>query len=604
MKKIIKTINKNLDYLLIFLYLLFTIVVFKILQDIKGFQICFAIFASAILLLKRNFSYNRKVTFIVPIIIFLITISIQYIIFDSYLAFEFFNSLSWLICPLFIYFISTNRYKILYILAFLWSVNCIVSMWQLYSGKMFTGLPGNWNWNASLILSLSPIVIFLLHFFSNLYEKRALHLCKYLVLLFVLFTIYQTGSRGAGLSMFFAILLYFYLESGISLRFKVIFSIVFTIFMLIIMILLIFSGYASHIISYDTRIPMWTGATKLIKDNFIIGVGDSSYLSVYTAYRPISYFLRSHHFAHITEHPHNHILYILGSFGIIGGSALLFLYLYPISIGIRRFKNLSNGSRAVLFSAILFFCCSLFDMTYYHWHNYFAISLVLGLLWRIIYIADSKESNCNDNLNFLYFFRSAIGIFLLFFFLKANEIIIKLNYYQNIGQILSDKYDKQALSLYFMEKARQTYPNSFYGPFGSGIVSIVNFKDPIMTEFYFNQLEKTPNPSISRSNLRMADAKIALGKNREALKYLEKDLINYPISIEALYKKFKLEESLGLKEEQAKTAKAISIALNYKGLDWEDLPIIAKNPYFDNKFEEYKLLKKKLAKEKNINQPN
>jgi len=105
-------------------------------------------------------------------------------------------------------------------------------------------------------------------------------------------------------------------------------------------------------------------------------------------------------------------------------------------------------------------------------------------------------------LNPFYFFRVAVGIFLIFFFVKANETIIKINHYQNIGQILSDKYESQALSLYYMEKARKIYPNSFYAPFGSGIISIINFKDPVMAEFYFKQLEKTPNPSISRSNLR------------------------------------------------------------------------------------------------------
>lgn len=595
-----KFFDEYFELSLIFCYLVFTIIACKLLTEIKGLAISFASLSVGLILLKRKIPFSPKIHFWIPVIIFLLLISIQFVLFDSYFYSEFFASLSWLICPLLIYFSRTKGFKFFFILAFLWFINTALSFYQFSLGAMVVGLPGNWNWNASLILGLSPVIIYLVHFVSkNFKYKGDPRYFYFLIVCIVLLFIYKTGSRGATVSLILGGLIYFYLYFSKNTKYKKYFY-NFAIFAIaaIFAIVYLFSDYFLSIVERDTRIPMWIGALKLIRDNPIIGVGDSGYLSAYTEYRGAAYFLRSHYFAHITEHPHNHILYILGAFGILGGSAILFLSFYPIYLGLRRFQNLSPQSKTVLFSCIFFFTCSLFDMTYYHWHNYFAISILLGLSWRIAFIPSVKTESKASSV--FYLSRALTAVVLLIFFVKSQMITLEVNRYHNAGQILGEKYETQSISLHLFDKACALNPNTSYSLLGAGLISIQDFKDPIMAEHYFSLMQKTPNPSISRSNLRMADAKFAIGKKREALYFLNKDLQNYPISIETLYKKLKLEEMLGMIETAKETSLMIADALKLKELDWEDLPIVAKNHYFDNKFEEYKFLKKRLAEEKKL----
>jgi tetratricopeptide (TPR) repeat protein len=123
------------------------------------------------------------------------------------------------------------------------------------------------------------------------------------------------------------------------------------------------------------------------------------------------------------------------------------------------------------------------------------------------------------------------------------------------------------------------------------MLAIQEFNDPYMAENYLGCLQECPNSTISRSNLKMADAKIAMGRMSEAIAYLEKDILSYPISIEALYKKAKIEEKIGRTDAMRLTLNRLARALEYKGLSAEDAPVIANYSYFDNKFEEYKKLK-------------
>jgi hypothetical protein len=451
------------------------------------------------------------------------------------------------------------------------------------------------------VLGLAPIVIHLLRIELPRSDSGVFRLCKYLVFAFVVFTIFKTGSRAAMVSAVFCsvVFVYFAMDGDRFAR-RVLFLCLLAILAAAAVSFSLFSEHFAGLIQHDMRIAMWTGGWDLFLDNFWLGVGDARYLSEYTAYRPIGYFLRSHHFAHITEHPHNHVLYMLGSFGLIGGGAILMLTFHPLLLLFGKYRRLSSGSMAVLFSFLLSLVCSLFDMTYYHWHNFFAMSVLLGLLWKTAYVAPKavKSSRAAGFLSSAYIFRVACAVILAVVLARDGIDNYRANVLYNRGFMASDKPESLSFSLACMDESARLSPTFSLSLFSAGILSMQDFKDPYMAEAYLERLQATPNPSISRSNLKMADAKTALGRSSDAIRYIERDIMNYPISIESLHKKFKLEKELGLDDKLQMTLRMLVRAIEHKGLEWEDVPVIAKNPYFDNKFEEYKLLKKRLLDER------
>ncbi|HPN84140.1 MAG TPA: hypothetical protein PK821_02280 [Victivallales bacterium] len=171
-------------------------------------------------------------------------------------------------------------------------------------------------------------------------------------------------------------------------------------------------------------------------------------------------------------------------------------------------------------------------------------------------------------------------------------------YYQ--GYFISEESGRRSEAILNIDAAVNLDRNFSTAFFSAGVLSMQDFKDPYMAESYLDRLQECPSPTVSRSNLKMADAKIAMGRRLDALRFLEKDILCYPISIESLYKKAKIEEELGRSNELNSTLLRLSRALEHKGLSAEDAPVIAKNSYFDNKFEEYKKLKKELLKKREI----
>jgi len=482
-------------------------------------------------------------------------------------------------------------------------INALVSSFQLLHGKAFIGLPGNLNWHAALVLGLSPLVCNQIkirvgsknHLLSRIFQGA--------VVIFTGFSIIKAESRAAILSVFIVALVYIFLVFYKNPRIYRVIIFSFCVIGLISLILgVIFSKYIADILFYDMRVAMWTGALRLINDNALFGVGEQRFLSEYMVYRPIGYFLRSHHFAHITEHPHNHVLYIFSCFGLLGAIPYMFLIICPLFVGLRRFDRLSTTSRSVILSFLFYLICSFFDMTYYQWHNFFIISALLGLVWRIGFPTSpifTKSSPCNSSLFFLGLRICASSIlFAAFVYTSVVSFLSSVAYYQ--GYFISEESGRRSEAILNIDAAVNLDRNFSTAFFSAGVLSMQDFKDPYMAESYLDRLQECPSPTVSRSNLKMADAKIAMGRRLDALRFLEKDILCYPISIESLYKKAKIEEELGRSNELNSTLLRLSRALEHKGLSAEDAPVIAKNSYFDNKFEEYKKLKKELLKKREI----
>jgi hypothetical protein len=511
---------------------------------------------------------------------------------------DLFDMLSWILCPLAFYALYGKiRKNVSAFLFAVWFANFAVSMWQIFSGRAFVGLPDNINWQAALVLGTTPFALNYarLKLRSNREYNPALWTACIIIAAFLALTLMKTKSRAAFISLAFASILYLFLKIGNKKLFlrTALLSILTTgcVFGGLILFSENFSAKVSGILFNDIRPTIWAGAVNMTKDYLFFGVGEPSFQSAFMPYRPIGYFLRSHHFAHITDHPHNHILYIFACFGVVAGFLYLILLFYPIYISVKKYKSLSSGTKTVFFSFVLLLICSFFDKTYFEWHTLFIMNLLLGLLWFNAWPKENYARIPDNKGKLVRYVRAAAGCLILVFFAYTNYISWFSSVRYVSAVVLYDNYSKPASALSVCGSALRKEKLMASANFAAAKISLQNFKDPYMTEHFIKILEESPTPSYARSNLIMANAQALLGRKLAAISYLEKDLRNYPISIESLYKKAMLEKSIGRTEDMEQTLKHLDTALAHKGLSYDDIPYILTHNSFDNKFSDYKKLK-------------
>lgn len=97
--------------------------------------------------------------------------------------------------------------------------------------------------------------------------------------------------------------------------------------------------------SIGSRLNMWQGAVKIIMHKPVLGVGTGGYAKEMEKYT-VSEMMEVH------DHPHNSYLYILVSYGVVGGGLLLWFLITLLS---RSYKN-----RSALFGFAPFAFCLIF----------------------------------------------------------------------------------------------------------------------------------------------------------------------------------------------------------------------------------------------------
>lgn len=113
-------------------------------------------------------------------------------------------SLIWVSCPLAVY-LYADKLKLLAIayFPFLWIINCLQSLWQIYRKAELIGLPGNRNWHGAFLLATTPFMIYYLY--SGLKKKnlpkKILIVISFIPAVISLIFLYLCHSRGASLAL-------------------------------------------------------------------------------------------------------------------------------------------------------------------------------------------------------------------------------------------------------------------------------------------------------------------------------------------------------------------------------------------------------------------
>ena len=204
-------------------------------------------------------------------------------------------------------------------------------------GIWTAGITGNVNWTAALFVMTAI-------FLGGLIPARLKHAPrsrKKLLLtigiaaeLLLVWQLWRIGSKGAGAALLLTGLLFCFLRGGAKIRKCMIAG----------MLLCLLAGafWASRntdsigkFISDDGRVIFWENAVRLIADHPLFGVGQGSFENEYMRYRKADYFMILNP-ASRSNHPHNHLLFMAGSWGLAGLFLWGILLLVPLAITIRK----------------------------------------------------------------------------------------------------------------------------------------------------------------------------------------------------------------------------------------------------------------------------
>ena len=544
---------------------------------------------------------NRTATlFTSALLVVLAVCAWQFFLIDNYTFREFAFNLVWFAVPAFVvlYWREFKRLLVPY-MAFFWVFNAIYAAQDLWWGAEGIGLPGNRNWHGLVIVATTPFLLLSIH--RMLSRKNVsmftIALAFSLPTAFSLLMLYKCQSRGANLAMIATLLAAAFLlaREKQKLSDKAVRTLLKWGAMLSLPIaaaaIYFFSDSIAAIIMRDVRVPLWGGAVSLFADHPLIGVGSASYESHYVYHIPLAKFLRSWYYTERSDHPHNFFLYMLGSLGVVGFTAFLYLWIQPIITCVGKFRELDVQTKVTFFVFLAITLHSSVDIVMSIWPTIYFALILLGVLWGESFrLSPSTVSRRMDSrppsAGFAAFSKELEG--------AAASVAISFAAFFIIQDVRGSSAERKAVLYYdngnFAAAAR-AYNKAVESDclpiytYQAGMFSLLYLGDHRLALKYFERLQKMPANIIVHSNSHIAECLLHMGRKREALSRMREELRVYPVSIIALHNTLMLEKELGLEKDAQATAARLMKALKFKGLKLDDMKIVLRHPEYDGRFD-------------------
>ncbi len=550
--------------------------------SLMALSLCFLNYKQALVFCQNN---------VIPTtLIGIITVGclLHYLFNHNYSLDYFFSSLVWVSVPLFAALNHKYVDKYLpYFLALLAILNCIQSTEELFANSVFCGISGNWNWNGALLVISTPFLMLFIAKIGGLLKLNLIivRVLNILILVGTFYYIYLCDSKGVWCALVMAALLYFGVlyRNRISIRWVL--WIILTV--LIAVVIFLHSGGIAQVgafLTRDVRMQLWSGTLQLIRDNFFFGVGQPLFESAHASYNPVEYYLNFFATDRNTD-PHNLLLLFLVSNGIFSFIAWLFLLILPIWNWVLHSKRTGNLRMKLYFFIMLFlFIHSLMDMTVEIWPINVVFLMILGIFWgRYWKITNRKET---------LFAPLAVRVTAMICF----TILMVALAFQLYCNYLSSYYFRQAhiarelnsaeAALAFYDKiiSVKPTPESIYQ---AALVAFYDLKNPLLCQRYLDRMEDlTVFKNYVNNNGLKAKALYLQGRRQESLKYFQQETRNYPLSSINWYFYYNTLKEMGLDDEARMAYDKLSQSLAVKGLRFEHIPLLIKNPRWDMHFRE------------------
>lgn len=581
---------------LFFVYPLFIIRLFKSIKLFGYFQVfnpeAVSLLALAGCLLYINQIKNlfkKNSGFLIAFgIIFSIAL-LNYFKVANYSADNFYLSLLWLTVPLFgcLYY---KHLKILlqYFLITLWILNtwqCIIDLF--FKNPFFTGISGNSNWNAAIIIITTPFIIHAVLKLSHVVKINALtvKIIKYtvcsLLLLVSLIFLYKASSKAANLALAaaLAVLIIFKTVNLKSRQVQIIISAGF-VAGIILLIAIVNTQTFANFAQGDVRLPLWHGALAVIKDHLLTGTSPAVFESSFARYIPFDYYLRGNVAAIRNNHPHNHLLFMAASFGILAFAGWCYLLFRPITQKLLDLKNNTNVTDCMYFFCIIVLLIhGMLDLTIYEWPCNYIFLLILGIFWHDTWASEKTDSNQNQSIN-------PVGIILGTALLipacyTAYNNGISSYWYRQTMLLLKNNQKLEAFNACNKSLEYKLMPQAIHR---AAMIALFDMKNPELCLKYLDMFDITPYENYSDNNGLKARALCIVNRPREALEYFRRESEIHPLMSVNWYFYWQTLKALGLRMEAEYAYDKLIKSLRIKGMTIQHIPIILRNPELDYQY--------------------
>ncbi|MDD5727159.1 MAG: O-antigen ligase family protein [Victivallales bacterium] len=492
------------------------------------------------------------------------------------------TSFYWITIPL---FCAVNRFKIEkllpYFMAFLAIVTLIQSCSYIFAGSQCYGLPGNWNWNASLIAVSFPFVSLVIYLHCG---KNTVWQWSNAVLAFIgLALIFSCRSKAAVAALLAAS--FFILILRYRRKLPLIFWLRSSLIILAVIIVLgvIFKARVYEILKEDQRIALWSGVIDLIHKYPWFGCGPELFESAIAPSIPEDYYFCK--FVSIRHlHAHNQFLHLAATMGIpalLSWCTLMIFILVKclpqaIGAGNRKFK-------LYLFVFMFLLVYSFLDVVPFSWPLGCIFLMFTGIL-----LGHAVESPPRKNARFQFgkpltvcshVFECCLVLLLLY---QIYLNFFNSLYYRN-ARLMIDRKENVEKIFDEVEKSIAVKPTP-RNTMLAAMISLYDFKCPQDCLKYLNMLGSTGFENYEHNNLLAAKALTACGRPLAALKYFDREFENYPLSCVNLYYYQLVLRKTGRTREAEAVNRHLDKILEMKGFDRSMLPSLLKNPYMDLHF--------------------
>ena len=489
------------------------------------------------------------------------------------------ESLVWILLPLAAYvYYDAFRFFLPRALALLGLWDLAVSGIQYHSGAMIFGIAGNTNWNAVLLLVSLPFLAWHLSGLLRRFRFPALASLPAAgaVLGYGLWIFAACASRGAAVALGLTGLIFLAMHLTSRGQRYLRYALLAVLLLGTLYLIGPGSGFARRIAEQEDRLVFYRATLGLIAENPVFGVGGVSFENEFVRFKPEDYFTRMQN-APRTNHPHNDVLFMMASFGILGWLAWAWLVLYPLYGIFRGGAGRLSGERKLLLFAFL---CLLFhaqlDLIFVAWPMNLIALWLLGLFWRDAF----REEQVSAGLRHPAICRMiacTAGIVILFWtalsVARSAYASSTANAIHDPAMRVSEKLERISRSLRF---APHEYKPNYALMIAAGKLGAPELALAAADALIGSYIENYAHVYGYRGG-----ALVKLGRYDEAFEAYLKEAENYPLSMIPVYNLASISKLTGHPERIPKIEEELFRRMKIQNVTPAQIPLILKNPDYD-----------------------
>ena len=452
------------------------------------------------------------------------------------------------------------------VLSAVWLLDLAVTLVQHIAGKPLTGIAGNWNWNATLLLLSTPFALLLI--FRKMPGRRTGWIAGLGIGLLSAYLFARSGSRASFLALAGAGGLMLFSFLGGRERRILLFSLLGALLAGTAVLTFSASSRIDAFLRDEIRPAIWESTVAMIADH-PLGVGAESFEDAYIPYKTAEYFFHRHA-AWRTLHPHNEFLNIAACLGIPALLAWCFLTFKGVGLFLLRFRRTRAEEKLILFGFSVLLIHGMLDLAFVAWPLEVFALLFTGFFWPPL-------MRCAENeVKFHAIPRIAGIVALCGVLLSAGVNFGATRLYESARHPLFGS--APGMRELQAAKLSTAFPDALYRAVESALLNRKDARHALdLAEFF----RKTPYRNIGRIHGLKALALAMLGRDAEALEEYRLDSACHPYLLLPYVGQIGCLGRLGRTQEIPAVEKRLSEIMKFRGLSRADLLRIMQDPERD-----------------------